>query len=98
MSGRRNTDYLKWFLFLLILVLGGFLLFNSKGLLRYWEAKKKTERLELQIKETERKIKFLESEIDSLKNSERKIEEIAREKYYMLKPNEEVLKVERRQK
>ncbi len=93
---KKKKEFFKWFILILILLLLSFLTFNSNGLIEYFKATQRNRLLTEQIKDAEKKIKKTEAQIDSLKNSEKKIEEIAREKYNMLKPNEEVLKVERK--
>jgi cell division protein FtsB len=93
---KKKKEFFKWFILVIILLLLAFLTFNSNGLIEYFKTSQRNRILTEQIKDAERKIKKSEAEIDSLKNSEKKIEQIAREKYNMLKPNEEVLKVERK--
>ncbi len=92
----KQKNYFAWFLFFLVIILLLFLAFNSNGFFEYWKAVKRNENLTLQIQKAEEKIRKTELLIDSLKSSNKKIEQIAREKYNMLKPNEEVLKVERK--
>lgn len=76
--------------FLIIL----FLVFNEKGMLKYLEVKGRVEELETQLKASEQQIDMLKAEIDSLKNNRFKIEEVAREKYNMKRPDEKGLDIE----
>lgn len=82
-------------LFLVILFIGSlYLLFNSYGVIKYMKLKKEVDSLTKQIEEIKTENKRLEDEIDSLKRLEpAKIEQIAREKYNMIKPNEKKLDV-----
>lgn len=96
MKRKKNKNYFLWFFVALVLLSFAFLVFNSYGLLEYWKATKRNATITEQIKKTEKEINKTGLEIDSLKTSEKKIEQIAREKYNMLKPNEEVLKVEKK--
>lgn len=82
-------------LLLVILLLGSlYLLFNSYGVIKYMKLKKEVDSLTKQIEEIKTENKRLEDEIDSLKRLEpAKIEQIAREKYNMIKPNEKKLDV-----
>lgn len=82
-------------LLLVIFLLGSlYLLFNSYGVIKYMKLKKEVDSLTKQIEEIKTENKRLEDEIDSLKRLEpAKIEQIAREKYNMIKPNEKKLDV-----
>lgn len=71
-----------------------FLFFNDSGVMKYLELKNKNESLEVEIKQREHDIKNLEQEIDSLKNSAVKIEQVAREKYNMQRADEKAYKIE----
>ncbi len=94
MKKGKNKSLFKWFLVFIFILALSFLLFNSNGLLEYWKATKRNKLLREQITETKKKIEKIGMEIDSLRTSDRKIEKVAREKYHMLKPNEEVLEIE----
>lgn len=71
-----------------------YLLFNNFGVIKYMKLKKEVDSLTQTIEEIKAENKRLESEIDSLKNLESvKIEQIAREKYNMIKPNEKKIDI-----
>lgn len=78
----------------LFLAVFAFLFFNENGILKYIKLRNEISNLENEINKTEEKLKQLETEIDSLQKSDYKIEQVAREKYNMLKPNEKVFRVE----
>jgi cell division protein FtsB len=82
--------------FLVILIILAFLFFNENGIIKYLRLKSEITRLKENIKNADEEIKILESEIDSLRNSNTKIEKLARERFHMMNKNEEVLKVEER--
>jgi cell division protein FtsB len=71
-----------------------FITFNEYGLLKYLHVKKELKQLNEEILRSEERIKAMEAEIDSLKISKYKIEQVAREKYDMMKKNEKVFKIE----
>lgn len=78
------------FIVLLSLVGGVYLLFNEKGIIRYVELKNEVDDLNAKIELLEKENKKLEGEIDSLKmNIPSKIERMAREKYDIIRPNEQ---------
>lgn len=78
----------------LFLAVFAFLFFNENGILKYIKLRNEISNLENEINKTEEKLKQLQTEIDSLQKSDYKIEQVAREKYNMLKPNEKVFRVE----
>lgn len=78
----------------LFLAVFAFLFFNENGILKYIKLRNEISNLEKEINKTEEKLKQLQTEIDSLQKSDYKIEQVAREKYNMLKPNEKVFRVE----
>jgi len=82
-------------LFLIIIFFGSlYLLFNNFGIIKYMKLKKEVDSLTQTIEEIKAENKRLEAEIDSLKKLESvKIEQIAREKYNMIKPNEKKIDV-----
>ena len=71
-----------------------FLFFNDSGVLKYVSVKNKIDNIDSEIKKTETKINDLDMEIDSLQNSNVKIEQVAREKYNMQRADEKVFKIE----
>jgi cell division protein FtsB len=71
-----------------------YICFNEYGLFKYLKLKSEVEDLKEQIKMKEETNKKLAGEIDSLKkNIPAKIEQVAREKYKMLKSNEKVFEI-----
>ncbi len=79
-----------------VIVLGtlSFLFFNENGILKFLKLRSELSRLDDEIRKTELRLQALESEIDSLKTKKEKIERVARERYNMLLPNENVLRIE----
>ncbi len=72
-----------------------FLLFNEYGIVKYIRLNNQVNELNKQINEVEQQNKRLQSEIDSLENKvPAKIEEVAREKYNMIRPGEGKVVVE----
>lgn len=82
-------------IFLIIIFFGSlYLLFNNFGVIKYMKLKKEVDSLTQTIEEIKAENKRLEAEIDSLKKLESaKIEQIAREKYNMIKPNEKKIDI-----
>ena len=80
----------------LIILLGLliYLFFNDYGVIRYLKLKSEISVLQTEIEDTEVQINSLQNEIDSLKTNLDKIEEVARERHHMLKPNEEAFQVQ----
>jgi cell division protein FtsB len=98
MSNNRKTKIIfVSFYLILVLAFSFYLLFNESGLLKYFELKDRVDEINIQILKAEQDINKLNAEIDSLKNSQVKIEQVAREKYDMHKPNEIGYKVGEKQ-
>ena len=71
-----------------------YICFNEYGLFKYLKLKSEVADLKEQIKIKEETNKKLAGEIDSLRKSiPSKVEQIAREKYKMLKSNEKVFEI-----
>ncbi len=83
------------FLFLAIFLFGIFyLIFNENGLIKYVKLEKEINSLNEQLKMLEEENENLVNEIDSLKREvPAKIEQIAREKYDMIKEGETTIEV-----
>ncbi|PIQ08700.1 MAG: hypothetical protein COW71_10245 [Ignavibacteriales bacterium CG18_big_fil_WC_8_21_14_2_50_31_20] len=75
---------------LLILV---FLFINDNGFIKYFNLKKEITELEQRINNAQLHIDKLNSEIDSLQNSDYKIEQVARDKYRMKYESEIPVKI-----
>ena len=81
---------------IVVVILGAlsFLFFNENGILKFLKLRSELNRLDDDIKKTELRLQELESEIDSLKTKHEKIERVARERYNMMLPNENVIRIE----
>jgi cell division protein FtsL len=72
-----------------------FLFFNEYGILRYIKLNNQLNELNEKIGEVEKENRRLQAEIDSLENKvPAKIEQVAREKYNMMRPGERKIVVE----
>lgn len=82
--------------FILFLIAGlSFIVFNDTGYMKYIRLKGEVKELRMKISEKQLVNKNLEAEIDSLeKKNPDKIEQVAREKYGMMKKGEKIIKVE----
>ncbi|CAN5466045.1 hypothetical protein BH10BAC5_BH10BAC5_11980 [soil metagenome] len=81
---------------LIVIFILGMLVFASlgnKGLISRFRMEGEKKKLEEQIKAENQKTKDLQKEIDDLKTSDKKIEQVAREKYGMTKENEKIYKI-----
>ncbi|MDP4115123.1 MAG: septum formation initiator family protein [Bacteroidota bacterium] len=81
----------------LVMIIAGilYICFNENGLLKLLKLKSEVTELKEQIKAKEEINKKLVGEIDSLKrNVPSKVEQVAREKYKMLKSNEKVFEIQ----
>lgn len=90
-----NRNYFAWFIVFVSLLLGFYLLLNSHGIITYLNLNNDIKKLNTEIENTRTQIKDLRERIDSLRNGNYTIEKIAREKYFMLKPNEQVFSIEK---
>jgi cell division protein FtsL len=72
-----------------------FIFFNEYGIIKYIKLHNQLNELNEKITEVEKENKRLQNEIDSLENKvPAKIEEVAREKYNMIRPGESKIVVE----
>jgi len=76
------------FFFLVILISS---LFGRKGLLEIYRAKSNYEALLQEIRSLEAKKSQLQKEIEALQNDPRAVEKEAREKLWLVKPDEKVI-------
>jgi len=90
MNKERSIKIVYVLFIVIILVL---LIFNDNGVLQYLNLKNEVNNLEEKIKSTQLQIEKLNSEIDSLQNSDFKIEQVARNKYRMKFENEIPIKI-----
>lgn len=85
---------IQFLVYLLIFTAGiAFLLFNDYGLLKYWQMKDEIVVKSRELQKTRDMLESLKAEIDSLKNSGFKIEQVAREKYNLIRPGEKVINI-----
>ncbi len=70
-----------------------FALFGNKGILQRMKLESEKEQLEKKLQEEMKRSADLQKEINDLKSSDKKIEEIAREKYGMTKEGEKIQKI-----
>ena len=75
--------YHKILYFIALTVVLSFLIFSNNGLLKFYQLNKDLSQLKKQISEANTQIKLLDRQIDSLKHSTIKLEQVAREKYRM---------------
>jgi cell division protein FtsL len=85
-----SNPKIKWKIFFVLVFIGLlYLFFNNFGVIKYMRLKKEVDSLTKQIEMIKAENKKLELEIDSLKNLiPEKIEQIAREKHNLIKPEE----------
>ena len=86
---KEKNRILKLIYFAVLVLSVGYLLFNNNGAIKYFGLKSEVKTLDNNISKSTKQIKLLKGEIDSLKHSDKKVEEVAREKYNMKKKNEE---------
>jgi cell division protein FtsL len=84
---------LKLVYLLFIVVILVLLIFNNNGFMQYLNLKNEVSNLDEKIKSTQLQIEKLNLEIDSLQNSDFKIEQVARNKYRMKFENEIPIKI-----
>ena len=90
----KNKLVIQIITVILFLAVCAFLVFNENGLLKYLKIRKELAQMEIQIRNAAEKLSSLEKEIDSLQTSKEKIEQVAREKFHMMKKNEKAFIVE----
>jgi len=72
----------------------GLLLFSDRGFISLWQLKKEKLEIQQDINSLRQQIASLEKEAEKLEFDEKYIEQIAREKFRMVRPGEKVFKVE----
>jgi cell division protein FtsB len=92
----RYIYYRRRFFFylLILLVIIAYAVFGKKGILQRVELEMENNELKQKLKDEQEKTLYLQKEIEDLKNSLKKIDEVAREKYGMVKEGEEIYKVQ----
>ncbi|MGB9697480.1 MAG: FtsB family cell division protein [Ignavibacteria bacterium] len=88
---KYNKISFIFFLIILTVLIGG--IFNSKGLITRIKLTKVKNELEQQRNAEQKRTDQLQQEIEQLKTSDKKIEEIARDKYGMYRDGEKVYKI-----
>jgi cell division protein FtsB len=81
---------------IITIIIGGalaFLFINDFGVIKFLKLKKELSQVQKELNRADFVLDSLKTEIDSLKQSKMKIEQVAREKFDMLRKNERVLKV-----
>lgn len=81
---------------LLGILVGGYVLFGSHGILQRLRLQYEKQELEHMIKEAEAETKRLQAESKALDGNPKAIEKVAREKYGMIREGETVYKVNKR--
>ena len=92
----KVKNKLSRYAFILFLIAGlSFVIFNEAGYMKYLKLKGELKETREKMNEKKLQNKNLQAEIDSLeKKNPDKIEQIAREKYGMMKKGEKIIKVE----
>ncbi|MCX6157047.1 MAG: septum formation initiator family protein [Ignavibacteriota bacterium] len=92
----RFIKYNKFFTLLALIIISVivYAVVADKGLLTRMKFQREKTKLEKQLIEEKKKQDTLRKEIDSLNNSDAKIERVAREKYGMTKEGEVIYKIE----
>jgi cell division protein FtsB len=77
-----------------LLVIIAYAVFGKKGILQRVELEMENRELQQKLKDEQEKTLYLQKEIEALENSQKKIDEVAREKYGMVKDGEEIYKIQ----
>jgi cell division protein FtsL len=94
MSKNKKKRFFSYFILALFLIGLLYLTFNDRGLIKYIKLEKEVTTLSDEIIRLQNENNSLKSEIDSLKKEiPAKIEQIAREKYDMIKEGERKIEV-----
>ena len=75
--------FLKLIYIIAALIVITLLLINDNGVIKYFTLKKEIKELDRNVESSKLQIEKLSAEIDSLKNVDAKIEQVARDKYRM---------------
>ena len=94
MSKNKKKRYFSYFILALFLIGLLYLTFNERGLIKFFKLEKEVTTLNDEIIRLQNENNSLKSELDSLKKEiPAKIEQIAREKYDMIKEGEATIEV-----
>ena len=95
MTSSNKNKIARYSFLLLLLIALGLLIFNNSGYIKYLKLKNEVKEIRNEVSAKELENKNLDAEIDSLeKKNPNKIEQVAREKYGMMKKGEKIIKVE----
>lgn len=86
---RRN----RWVIGIVFAIIAGFIIFSDHGVLTRFSLERQKISLKNKIEEEHRKKEVINSQIKHLQSDTLEIERIAREKYGMVKPGEEVFHI-----
>jgi cell division protein FtsB len=91
----RKNKKTKFYIWLIIVLIGAaYLFFNEFGVLKFIQLKNDVDSLQQKISKVDSENKALEAEIDSLKRKEpAKIEQVARERYDMMRKGEQKIEM-----
>jgi cell division protein FtsL len=97
---KNKRKKILFYLFIIIILSGiTYLVFNRQGIIKYVKLKNEIESLNEQLGKLEEENINLKNEIDSLKKEiPAKIEQVAREKYDMLREGEKTIEVKKEDK
>ncbi|MFH0735118.1 MAG: septum formation initiator family protein [bacterium] len=88
------TKKIKLIIFTIVFaIIALYLFFNETGIVSYYSLQNDIKDIRVQIDSSKSKIEHLDSEIDSLKTNNFKIEKVAREKYHLKKQGEKVFRI-----
>ncbi len=88
-----KNKILKIIYIVLALIIITLLFINDNGVIKYFTLKNEIQELNVEINNSRLQIDKLSAEIDSLKNSDVKIEQVARDKYRMKFDNEVPIRI-----
>jgi cell division protein FtsB len=71
-----------------------YVLFDSRGLIQRVRLESEKSSLERKVRDLEKENGSIKAEIEKLKTSDKEIERIAREKYFMRRNDEKIIKVQ----
>ena len=90
----KKTSFINYYLITMVLSLFVVVLvFNDFGLITYFKLKNKQNQLDKELQQLLMQQNDLRSEINKLQTDQNYIEQIAREKFMMVKPGERIYRV-----
>ncbi len=93
MSSQGKNKIKFFLLFLVMIAVASYFLFNRYGVLKYLELKREQNKIKNDIEQVEKGNRLLSKRIDSLKSIDFSIEQVAREKYNLKRKGEKVIKI-----